>query len=410
MKAKLLSTHDSQASQGGHTATSHDTGDQVRASVTSDPHTSRRGFVGGVLASALACSLSARAVADEFRPIKEAAAQKGILFGSSVGAGQAGTLAGSFHDSRYLEILKRECSVIVPENELKSYVIAIERDRYNFVPGDWIAGFARSSGIKLRGHTLLWNRTERTPKWLREWFGGLQSQPAERYLRDYIQRVCAHYGDQIHSWDVVNETIDPSTGQMRDTPFTRVLGFDVLRIVYEAARDAAPHSQLVYNDYMSWTTRDETHRAGVLRLLEKLKSRNIPVDALGVQSHLGSGSDGLAAQSKEWRAFVDEVVAMGYRLLITELDVNDKDMPADIKPRDTQVATVARDYLDIMLSYRELNQVLCWGMVDRYSWLQNYSPRLDKARQRPDPYDDLYQPKPLREAIAAAFAAAAPRA
>jgi endo-1,4-beta-xylanase len=34
----------------------------------------------------------------------------------------------------------------------------------------------------------------------------------------------------------------------------------------------------------------------------------------------------------------------------------------------------------MMLSYRDRDQVLCWGMVDRYSWLQKYSPRPDKTR------------------------------
>jgi endo-1,4-beta-xylanase len=355
------------------------------------------------------CPLSGSALGEELHPIKTAAAEKGILFGSSVGAGRAGTLAGSFHDPRYLDILKRECSVVVPENELKSYVIASERDRYNFVPGDRIAAFATSSGIKLRGHTLLWNRTEYAPKWLLEWFGTLSARAAEGYLRDYIQRVCSHYGDQIHSWDVVNETIDPGTGGVRETPFTRVLGFDVLRIAYEAARESAPHAQLVYNDYMSSTAGNEMHRAGVLRLLERFKSRNIPIDALGIQSHLRSGGNGFRGRSKGWQAFVDEVVAMGYRLLITELDVNDEELPADINVRDAQVAAVARDYLDMMLSYPALDQVLCWGMVDRYSWLQKSSPRPDKARQRPNPYSELYQPKLLREAIVAAFASAVPR-
>ncbi len=38
--------------------------------------------------------------AAEARSIKAAAAEKGILFGSSVGAGRAGTLTGSFADPR----------------------------------------------------------------------------------------------------------------------------------------------------------------------------------------------------------------------------------------------------------------------------------------------------------------------
>jgi endo-1,4-beta-xylanase len=378
--------------------------------MTSNWNPSRRKVVGGLLGSAIASAVPLRAFAAESpQSLKAVAASKGILFGSSVGAGRAGTLTGSFADPRYLQILRQDCSILVPENELKSYVIAAERDRYDFEPGDRIAAFAKNEGLELRGHTLLWNRVEFTPKWLRDWFAGLSAAEGERYLRDYIRRVCTHHGDQIHSWDVVNETVDPKTGEIRDTPFTRVLGFDVLRVAYEAARENAPRAQLVYNDYMSWEAGTETHRAGVLRLLERFRKSNVPVDAFGIQSHLGNDGNIHAGQHAQWRAFVDEAVAMGYRLLITELDLNDKDLPRDVAVRDAQVAAVARDYLDLMLSYRGLDQVLCWGMVDKYSWLQNYSPRADKTPQRPDPYDDNYQRKPLWHAIAAALAAAPPR-
>jgi endo-1,4-beta-xylanase len=370
---------------------------------------SRREVVGALLGGTIASALPRWAAAAGPPSIKAAAAQKGILFGSAVGAGRAGTLTGSFAEPRYRDIIKQDCSVLVPENELKSYVIAAARGRYDFGPGDRIADFAKTNGIKLRGHTLLWNRVEFTPRWLLESFDALSAPEGERYLRDYVRRVCTHYGDQIHSWDVVNETIDPKTGQVRQTPFTRVLGFDALRIVYEAAREHAPRAQLVYNDYMSWEAGNETHRTGVLRLLERFRKSNIPVDAFGIQSHLGNDGNIRQNQPEEWRAFVDEAVAMGYRLLITELDVNDKDLPRDIEARDAQAAAVAREYLDLMLAYRGLDQVLCWGLVDKYSWLQNYSPRADKTPQRPNPYDASFMRNPLWHAIAAAFEAAPAR-
>jgi endo-1,4-beta-xylanase len=59
-----------------------------------------------------------------------------------------------------------------------------------------------------------------------------------------------------------------------------------------------------------------------------------------------------------------------------------------------------------MLSYRQTKEVLAWGMVDKYSWLQNQWLRQDKAPKRPTLYDDNYKPKPLREAVAAALKAA----
>lgn len=372
---------------------------------------SRREFIAGALGTSAVSILGPvlPAWADSKRPLKSLAADKGILFGSAVGAGERGGLTASLSDAGYRDILKNECAVLVPENELKSYVIAAQPGVYNFERGDRIAQFASSNGSKMRGHTLLWNRVEYTPKWLLSHVATLTPKDAEQFLRDYIQRVCTHFGTQIHSWDVVNETIDPKSGQLRDTPFTKVLGFDVLRIAFEAAREHAPGAQLVYNDYMSWEAGNEQHRAGVLRLLKQFKARNVRVDALGVQSHIGNDGRIQDSQNTQWRAFLDEVVGMGYKLLITEFDVNDKDLPGDTSTRDAQVAAAAKGYLDLMLSYPQLDQVLCWGMVDKFSWLQNFSKRADKTPQRPTPYDDNYRPKPLRDAIAAAFESAPKR-
>lgn len=372
---------------------------------------SRREFVAGVAVGGVASALGTAgpAWADEQRSLASLAADKGVLFGSSVGAGKPGTLGASFGDAAYLDILKKECAVLVPENELKSYVIAAQPGTHDFERADRIAAFARSHDMKLRGHTLLWNKAKYVPQWLHDAGARWSAADAEKYLRDYIQRVCTHYGERIYSWDVVNETVDEKTGEIRQTPFNRALGFDALRIAFEAAREHAPHAQLVYNDYMSWEAGNEAHRSGVLRLLEQFKAKNIPVQALGIQSHLGNDGHLQEARRKDWQAFLEEVVGMGYGLLITELDVNDRDLPGDFATRDASVAAVARDYLDLMLSYRQLDQVLCWGMVDKYSWLQQFSKRTDETPQRCTPYDDNYRPKPLRQALAAAFEAAPKR-
>jgi endo-1,4-beta-xylanase len=381
------------------------------AVMKNDGKTSRREFVAGVAAGGIVSAFGSAwpAYGQEWRSLNSLAAEKGILFGSAVGAGKAGTPGGSLSDPGYVDILKKECGVLVPENEFKSYVIAAERGKYDFTRGDRIAAFANSHGMKLRGHTLLWNKVKYMPRWLLDAGAGWSAADAEKYLRDYIRQVCAHYGDAILSWDVVNETVDEKTGEIRETPFTRVLGFDALRIAFEAAREHAPRAQLVYNDYMGWEAGNDNHRAGVLRLLEQFKAKNIPVQALGIQSHLGNDGHLQQAQRQQWQAFVEAVVGMGYRLLITEFDVNDRDLPGDFATRDAQVAATAREYLDLMLSYRQLDQLLCWGMVDKFSWLQQFSKRADHIPQRCTPYDDSYRAKPLREALAAAFSAAPQR-
>lgn len=141
----------------------------------------------------------------------------------------------------------------------------------------------------------------------------------------------------------------------------------------------------------------------------------MPVTALGIQSHLGSkygeASTGMGALDETaWRRFLDTVTGMGFDLLVTELDVHDNPLPGAIGPRDREVAAHTRAYLDLMLSYPQCRTVVCGGLSDRYSWLQPLRLRPDGLPKRPLPYDDAFAPKPMRDAIAVAFAGAAPRA
>jgi endo-1,4-beta-xylanase len=381
---------------------------------------SRRGFIGSGLAAATSGAVPGLTQAAErfHGPSLAALARtKGVRFGSAVGAGPAGSLTGAFEDPRYRQVLIDECGVLVPENELKWYVLRPDAKTFAFERADRIAAFAKAHDIALRGHTLLWHHPKWFPAWLTAYdfgAGPAAAKNAEALLVDHIDKVVAHY-PQIDSWDVVNETVDPKDGSIRRTVFSDAMGQDqTLDVAFHAARAAAPKARLVYNDYMGWEAGNEAHRAGVLRLLEGFRKRGTPVDALGVQSHLGTedpaapGSLG-QPQEKAWRAFIDEATGMGYDLLITEFDVNDRDLPADVGVRDAATASVAKAYLDLMLDYRQTKEVLAWGMVDKYSWLQGFTPRKDGAPQRPTLYDDAYRPKPLREAVAAAFRSAPTR-
>jgi endo-1,4-beta-xylanase len=231
-------------------------------------------------------------------------------------------------------------------------------------------------------------------------------------LTDHVRTVCRRYGTKIHSYDVVNEAVEPATGALRDTVMTRAMGGGeaMLDLMFHTARAEAPRAELVYNDYMSWErgTEDETHIKGVLKLLEGFRKRGTPVDTLGVQSHIRLLKDLPVAEIvKEsegpWRRFLDEVTAMGYKLVITEFDVNDKKAPTETAVRDRMVADYARAYLDLMFSYPQLREMLAWGMVDKYSWLTGFDPRTDGQMTRGCAYDAGFKPKPLYDAIAAAF-------
>jgi endo-1,4-beta-xylanase len=335
------------------------------------------------------------------------AERSGRRFGSAVGWSKPGADRGSFANPRYAAILENECRLLVAENELKWQWTRPAPDTFDFRQFDAIAAYATRKGFGLRGHTLFWTPTKWYPKWLAQTHFR-SAADAEKLLTTHVQTVCRRYRDRIYSYDVVNEAVQPETGAIRDTNVTRALGGEAfVDLMFHHARAEAPNAELVYNDYMSWerNSEDETHMRGVLKLLEGLRKRGTPVDAFGVQSHIRllkplSVADIVRESEAPWRRFLDEVVDMGYRLVITEFDVNDRMAPKDIAVRDRMVADYAGAYFDVMLSYPQLRDIMCWGMVDRYSWLEGFDPRADKAPKRGTPYDARFRPKPLRAAIA----------
>jgi endo-1,4-beta-xylanase len=339
------------------------------------------------------------------------ARRSGRRFGSALAWGDPGADRGSFANPAYAAILERECSLLVPENELK-WQWTRNTPAFNFAQMDAIADYATAKDFALRGHTLFWYPEKWYPEWLvKHDFGARPAAEAERLLSEHVRTVARRYGRRIYSYDVVNEAIEPKTGQIRDTVITRAMGGEAaLDLAFHTAKAEAPHAELVYNDYMSWErgTEDETHITGVLKLLEGFRKRGTPVHTLGIQSHIRLLKKlPVAAIVREsegpWRRFLDEVVGMGYNLVITEFDVNDQQAPDDIALRDRMVADYSRAYLDVMLSYPQLQDILAWGMVDKYSWLTDFDPRADKSIKRGAPYDSQFRAKPLREAIAAAF-------
>ena len=347
--------------------------------------------------------------------LKDVAATRNMRFGSAYAWSKPGADAGSFANPDYAALIERECSILVPENELKWQFIQPTEAAPDFTKFDAMIDYADKHAVAVRGHNLLWHQ----PKWMPRWtethdYGDRTEAEGRRVLIDHIRTVMRRYKGRIASWDVVNEAVNPADAALYSTALSRAIGGAeaTLDLAFRTAREEAPDAQLVYNDYMSWEPGNEKHRAGVLALLRGFKARKVPVDALGVQSHIGLFEPGDAATligryAPAWRAFLDEVTAMGYALIVTELDVRGNALPVDFAVRDRAIAEYARGYLDVMFNYPQLRDVLVWGMSDRYSWLQSFEPRQDGAKRRPCPYDDQFHVKPLRSQIAAALSGTA---
>jgi endo-1,4-beta-xylanase len=337
-------------------------------------------------------------LAEPTSSLKDLAAGKGLLFGTAVKPRDLN------QEADLGRLVAEQCSILVPEACLKWLALRPAPEQFDFSDADAYVAFGQAHGQKLRGHTLVWHTA--LPKWFKAYANPANAQ---ELLENHIHRVVERYAGKIESWDVLNEAILPEQeqpGSLRKTPWLQMLGPNYIDMAFKAARAADPKVKLFYNDYGCEDAGGiaVTKRAAILALLKGMKERGVPIDGFGFQSHL--------AGKENWRStpglreFAGEVAALGLELYITELDVTDKNLPADIAMRDRLVAEVYRRYLDEMLAEPAVKAVLCWGISDRHTWLERFAPRKDHLPVRPLPFDDQMRPTPVFDAIAQALSSA----
>ena len=83
---------------------------------------------------------------------------------------------------------------------------------------------------------------------------------------------------------------------------------------------------------------------------------------------------------------------LGLQVLITEMDVNDRELAGDDAVRDRAVAEVYARYLDVMLKDANVTAVVTWGITDRRTWLNEENQRADGLRERCLPFDESMKP------------------
>jgi endo-1,4-beta-xylanase len=194
------------------------------------------------------------------------------------------------NEPQYAGVVAAQANLLVAENAMKWRALRPAADKYNFAGADAILAFAAAHGQKVRGHNLCWHES------IPDWFAGTVTKDnARRILTEHIRTVAGRYAGKLQSWDVVNEAIDPKSGlpdAMRKSPWLELVGPDYLDVAFRAAREADSTALLTYNDYgIETDALDETEkRAAVLALVRGMKKRGVPIDAVGVQSHLGAAN------------------------------------------------------------------------------------------------------------------------
>jgi endo-1,4-beta-xylanase len=329
--------------------------------------------------------------------LNQRARRRGLFFGTAVNHETVSA------DPAYLDKIDADSGMVVGEASFKWADIHPEPDKFDFSRADALMDFAARRKLRVRGHVMAWH--EGNPDWLEQ---ALTPASAEGLLRRHISAVGKHFQGRLAHWDVVNEVIQPDDGKLlslRNSLWFKALGKSYLDTAFHATQEADPGALRVINEFgvdypLAWQARK---RQAFLGLLADLKARNIPVQAVGLQAHLDAGEK---IDQKILSKFVGDIASLGLKIIVTELDVRDQTLPADIALRDSAVAAHAKAWLDPVLANPNVLGVLSWGLSDRHSWLNEKFPRPDKLDQRALPLDKELERKKLWWSIAAALDAA----
>jgi endo-1,4-beta-xylanase len=330
----------------------------------------------------LTCSLSAA------QSLRELADRAGILVGTAVRPSQ-------FSEAAYASTLSREFNMVEPEDAMKWWVIRRDPESFDFTQGDQIVGFARTHGMKVRGHTLVWGWTN--PPWLLE--RHFPPEELSSLLQEHIAKVVDHYRGQIFAWDVVNEAFDEQ-GKVKDSiwynrPGIGFAGKDTTYIeqAFQWAHAADPAALLFYNDAEGEAINSKSD--AIFAMVKDFRERGVPIDGVGLQMHLFD----LQADVKSIEANIARFTALGVQVHITEMDVAIATAPSGdaLRAEDLQKqADIYGAIAQACLAHPGCTAIQTWGFTDKYSWIRSKTKGVKGAALL---FDRNYVEKPSCKAV-----------
>lgn len=329
-------------------------------------------------------------------PLWETALERGIVYGSS-------TATWQLSDAAYRRLFAREAAILFTEDDLLWYRLRpTPESDLDFTYADRIVEFAERRGMLVLGAHLVWDEGF-GEGWTDADLWGISERQARDLILSTIDRVVTRYKGRVDAWIVANEVVDGS-GLRTDVPWYQTIGSSYVAESFRAANEADPDATLLLNDFGYETDDGFAHaadkRAATLQLIDDLLGDDVPVHSLGVQAHLHAGNFADDFDGAAYRGFFSDVADRGIEIFITELDVLDDGLPADVAARDREVADVIRRYVDVALDEPAVGALVTFGLSDRYTWLEEDFPRNDGAARRPLPFDQRLRPKPAFDALA----------
>jgi endo-1,4-beta-xylanase len=176
-------------------------------------------------------------------------------------------------------------------------------------------------------------------------------------LKDHIMSVVGRYKNKVYAWDVVNEAVfDNNKEFLKPTVWYKIMGEEYIYKAFQFTHEADSNALLFYNDY---DAEQPSKRDRIVKLINNLKKRNIPIHGIGIQGHWTYKNLNLS----DLEDAIDIYSAMGLQIQITELDISYPDN-SNVTEADTidELAAIYHNLFKVLIKHKhQITGVTFWG-------------------------------------------------
>lgn len=282
------------------------------------------------------------------RPVKGAEVevellQSDFIWGSS--ANEALTAGERDQSETYRQVFKEFFNTATIENGFKAGGWNGDRRSATLKAFEWL----EANGFRQRGHNLVW------PGW--RFNSPVTKEIAERdpvvfdrYIRAQFYERMAITKGRVIAWDVINEL-------MHEKDFYKILPEEVSVDWFKLAKQLDPDAQLFINEYsMLNCVQSPGNIAEYIDKIESMRAQGAPIEAIGVQGHVGRQP----RNPEQVLTDLDLFVPTGLPVQITEFDIN--------SPDEELQADYLRDFLIAVYSHPVVTGVILWGFWEASHW------------------------------------------
>lgn len=248
-----------------------------------------------------------------------------------------------------------------------------------------------SKGCRIKGHPLCWHTA--TAPWLLDYSNAeiLQLQ------LNRIRRDVANFAGLIDTWDAINEVVIMPVFNKYDNGITRIckeLGrIRLVREVFHAAKQANPDAVLLINDF-------ETSESYEI-LIEGCLEAGVPIDIIGIQSHMHQGYWGVEktlevlerfSRFKLPIHFTETNLVSGHLMPPEIVDLNDyvvDSWPTTPEGEERQAREMVLHY-KTLFAHPSVEAITYWDFVDG-GWLGAPAGFLRRDGSAKPAYEEIYK-------------------